>query len=112
MLLRRLTGTGIDAEMEGGKSGDAVGGVRRVNTPGQPISQCLLAHSDVDRCYSYEFCDPVPFPVHDYRDRAKIGRSIRGLTAGGEAGCIQARLVAQGMAGLGNPPAVRDGRDR
>jgi len=65
-------GTGIDAEMEGGKSGDAVGGVRRVKTPGQPISQRLLAHSDLDRYYSYEFCDPVPFPVRDYRATLRV----------------------------------------
>ena len=64
--------TGIDAEMEGGKSGDAVGGVHHVSTPGQPIRQRLLAHSDVDRSYSYGFCDPVPFPVHDYRATLRV----------------------------------------
>lgn len=65
-------GTGIDAQMESGRDGDAVGGIRHVNTPSQPIRQRLLAHSDVDRYYSYEFCDPVPFPVHDYRATLRV----------------------------------------
>ena len=65
-------GAGVDAEMEDGKSGDAVGGVRRVATPEQPIRQRLLAHSDVDRSYSYEFCDPVPFAVRDYRATLRV----------------------------------------
>lgn len=65
-------GTGVEADMEGGKSGDAVGGVRRVNTPGQPMRQRLLAHSDVDRCYSYELCEPVPYPVRDYRATLRV----------------------------------------
>ena len=65
-------GTGIDAEMENGKSGDAVGGVRHVSTPGRPIRQRLLSHSDADRCYSYEFCDPLPFPVRDYRATLRV----------------------------------------
>jgi hypothetical protein len=41
--------------------------VRQVVTPDQPLRQRLLAHSDLDRSYSYEFCDSAPFPVHDYR---------------------------------------------
>lgn len=65
-------GTGIDAEMEGGRDGDAVGGIRRVDTPGQAVRQRLLAHSDVDRYYSYEFCDPAPFPVYDYRATLRV----------------------------------------
>jgi hypothetical protein len=65
-------GTGVDAEMENGKSGDAVGGVRHVCTPGRLIRQRLLSHSDADRCYSYEFCDPVPYPVHDYRATLRV----------------------------------------
>lgn len=65
-------GTGIEAEMEGGKAGDAIGGVRRVGTPGQPIRQRLLAHSDADRFYSYEFCEPLPFPVRHYRATLRI----------------------------------------
>jgi hypothetical protein len=65
-------GTGIDAEMEDGRSGDAVGAVRRVVTPDQPLRQRLLAHSDLDRSYSYEFCEPVPFAVHDYQATLRV----------------------------------------
>jgi len=36
-------GTGIDAEMEDGRSGDAVGSVRQVVTSDQPLRQRLLA---------------------------------------------------------------------
>lgn len=60
-------GTGIDAEMEDGRAGDAVGGVRRVETGNGTIRQRLVAHSDVDRSYTYDFCPPVPYPVTDYR---------------------------------------------
>ena len=74
-------GTGIEAEMEGGKPGDAVGSVRRVGTTGQPIRQRLLAHSDAGRFYSYEFCEPAPFPVRHYRATLRITP----VTEGGRA---------------------------
>lgn len=34
--------------MEGGKAGDAVGGIRKVESDGQIIRRRLLAHSDVE----------------------------------------------------------------
>jgi len=40
--------------------------VRRFSNAGGTIRQLLVAHSDRDRAYSYQFCDPVPFPVRDY----------------------------------------------
>ena len=49
-----------------------MGGIRHVSTPGQPIRQRLLAHSGVDRSHSYEFCDPAPSPVHDYRATLRV----------------------------------------
>jgi hypothetical protein len=55
-----------DVHMEDGKAGDAVGGVRNVRTADRLIRQRLLAHSDLDRFYTYELCEPVPFPVNDY----------------------------------------------
>jgi hypothetical protein len=66
------SGTGIDAQMEEGRSGDAVGGVRRIASANGTIRQRLLAHSDVDRSYTYEFCPPIPFPVRDYRATLRI----------------------------------------
>src|SRR5215204_4507930 len=56
----------LSAVMEEGKAGDAVGGVRRVDTDGRTLRQRLLAHSDRDRSYTYDFCDPAPFPVLNY----------------------------------------------
>lgn len=65
-------GTGVDAEMEDGKPGDAVGGVRRVVTPNGTIRQRLVAHSDLDRSYTYDFCPPIPYAVHDYRATLRV----------------------------------------
>ena len=46
--------------IEDGKAGDQVGAVRRVELPGRVIRQQLLAHSDIDRCYTYAFLEPAP----------------------------------------------------
>ena len=57
---------GVESEtvLEDGKAGDQVGAVRRVALPGRVIRQQLLAHSDVERSYTYFFCEPAP--VRDY----------------------------------------------
>lgn len=61
-------GTSYPATLEDGRPGDAVGCVRRIPVPdGPPMRQRLLAHSDVDRCYTYEVCEPSPLGVTDYR---------------------------------------------
>ena len=59
---------GVPSEtiIEDGKTGDAVGGVRRVQTGERVIRQQLLSHSDRDRSYTYALCEPPPFPVRDY----------------------------------------------
>jgi hypothetical protein len=59
---------GVPSEtiIEEGRSGDAVGGVRRVQTGERVIRQQLLSHSDLDRAYTYALCEPAPFPVRDY----------------------------------------------
>jgi Polyketide cyclase / dehydrase and lipid transport len=57
---------GVDeAYVEGGKSGDAVGAVRFVRVGETRIRQKLRAHSDVERCYTYELCEPYRFPVRN-----------------------------------------------
>ncbi|HEX6444380.1 MAG TPA: SRPBCC family protein [Streptosporangiales bacterium] len=71
-------GTGTDARMEDGRPGDAVGGVRRVETGNGTIRQRLLAHSDVERSYSYEFCPPIPYPVSHYRATIRVTPVIDG----------------------------------
>src|SRR4051794_32022656 len=60
---------GVEGEtvLEDGKAGDQVGAVRRF-THGAVLRQVLLAHSDLDRSYSYAFVGPPPLPASDYRD--------------------------------------------
>ena len=52
--------------IEDGRAGDAVGAVRRVSVGEKVLRQKLLAHSDVERSYTYAFCDAPPFPVRNY----------------------------------------------
>jgi len=74
---------GVESEtvIEGGKAGDQVGAIRRVAYGGNVIRQVLLAHSDVERRYSYGFRGTPPFPVRDYA--ATI--SVTPVTADGRA---------------------------
>ncbi|GAA1670084.1 SRPBCC family protein [Fodinicola feengrottensis] len=65
-------GTVSETAMEDGRPGDAVGGVRRIVAADRQMRQRLLAHSDVDRSYTYEFCDPNPYPVRDYRATLRV----------------------------------------
>lgn len=68
----------LSAEMEDGRDGDAVGGVRRVETGDGLIRQRLLAHSDRDRSYTYEFCDPIPFAIRDYVATLRVAAVVDG----------------------------------
>jgi hypothetical protein len=52
--------------LEAGKAGDQVGAVRRFIGGEKTIRQILLAHSDLERSYTYALCDPQPFPVRNY----------------------------------------------
>jgi hypothetical protein len=52
--------------IESGKVGDQVGAVRRVELADRVIRQKLLAHSDIERSYTYAFDGPPPQPVRDY----------------------------------------------
>ena len=58
--------------IEGGKPGDAVGAVRNVDLGERHIRQRLVAHSDAERFYTYDFLDPVPFPIKDYRATLRV----------------------------------------
>ena len=54
------------SEIEDGKAGDQVGGVRSFTlTDGTHLREQLLAHSDLERSYSYDF-QKHPFDVDDY----------------------------------------------
>jgi hypothetical protein len=46
--------------IEDGRKGDQVGSIRRFSARGTLLRQILLAHSDLDRSYSYAFCDRAP----------------------------------------------------
>ena len=67
-----------ETRMEDGKAGDAVGGVRQVRTGERSLRQRLLAHSDVDRFYTYELCDPSPFPVRNYQATLRVTPVVDG----------------------------------
>ena len=55
-----------ECHIEDGKSGDAVGCIRHVELGDRSIRQRLLAHSDIERFYTYTFCEPIPFPWRDF----------------------------------------------
>ncbi len=65
-------GVESDTIIEQGKAGDQVGAVRRVTSGANITRQTLLAHSDVDRSYTYGFCGPCPFPVQDYEATIRV----------------------------------------
>src|SRR6185369_14407200 len=48
-----------ESHIEEGRSGDAVGCIRNFVEYGTRIRQRLLAHSDLDRFYTYESCEPL-----------------------------------------------------
>ncbi len=54
------------SEIEEGKAGDQVGAIRSLTlTDGTTIRERLLAHSDVERFYTYDF-QTAPFDVDEY----------------------------------------------
>jgi ribosome-associated toxin RatA of RatAB toxin-antitoxin module len=48
-----------ESHIEEGKSGDAVGAIRNFASGNTRIRQRLLAHSDLDRSYTFESCEPL-----------------------------------------------------
>lgn len=65
-------GIAADVHIEDGHAGDAVGSIRNVRTGENIVRQRLLAHSDLDRSYTYEFCRPLPFPIRNYQATLRI----------------------------------------
>lgn len=74
---------GVEAEttIEAGKAGDQVGAVRHVSAGDRIIRQMLLAHSDLDRSYTYALCDPQPFPVRNYVATLRVAPIVDGKRA-------------------------------
>jgi hypothetical protein len=62
----------VDSHIEDGKSGDSVGAVRNVRIGDVLIRQRLLAHSDLDRSLSYEFCPPLRHGVRNFRATLRV----------------------------------------
>ena len=65
---------GVEGEtvIEAGKAGDQVSAIRRFTMGDKIIRQILLAHSDLDRSYSYGFCDPASLPVRNYTATIRV----------------------------------------
>ncbi|WP_163506238.1 SRPBCC family protein [Fodinicola acaciae] len=61
-----------EVSMEDGKAGDAVGGVRRIVSGQHLMRQRLVAHSDAERSYTYDLCEPSPYPVRDYHATLRV----------------------------------------
>jgi len=66
--------SGVDAAvaLESGAVGDQVGAVRHIQGGGRDMRQRLLALSDVERCCTYEFVGPVPYPVRNYQATIRV----------------------------------------
>ena len=52
--------------IEDNRKGDQVGSIRRVAVGSSILRQVLLAHSDIDRAYSYAFVGEPPMPARKY----------------------------------------------
>ena len=65
-----------ETAIEESKAGDQVGAVRRVTLPDAVIRQKLLAHSDLERSYSYLFCEPAP--VRNYVATLRVTPVVEG----------------------------------
>jgi hypothetical protein len=74
-------GVVAETHIEGGRSGDAVGGIRNVDLGNSCIRQKLLVHSDLERSYTYAFCEPIPFPVRDYQATLRVTPVVDSDTA-------------------------------
>jgi uncharacterized membrane protein len=69
-----------ESHIEEGKSGDAVGAIRNFVEYGTRIRQRLLAHSDLDRPYTYESCEPLGAISH-YQGTARVTPIVDGNRA-------------------------------
>ena len=55
-----------EAFVEDGEAGSCVGAIRNATLDGRNVRQRLLSHSDIERCYQYEFCGDAPLPIESY----------------------------------------------
>jgi Polyketide cyclase / dehydrase and lipid transport len=64
--------------IEDGRKGDQVGSVRCVAIGDSNIRQVLLAHSDMERFYSYAFVSEPPVPARNYLATIRVTPVIDG----------------------------------
>jgi uncharacterized membrane protein len=69
-----------ESHIEEDRSGDAVGAIRNFVEYGTRIRQRLLAHSDLDRSYTYESCEPLGAISH-YQSTARVTAIVDGNRA-------------------------------
>ncbi len=69
-----------ESHIEDGKPGDAVGAIRNFVEHGVRIRQRLLAHSDIERSYTYESCGPLG-TISYYRGTARVTPIVDGNRA-------------------------------
>jgi hypothetical protein len=61
--------------------GDAVGSIRSVAIGDLRIRQQLVAHSDIDRSYTYDAREPYRFPVQNFRATLRVTPVVDGSRA-------------------------------
>jgi hypothetical protein len=66
-----------ESRIEEGRSGDSVGAIRNFVEYGGRIRQRLLAHSDLERSYTYESCEPLG-TISYYQGVARVTPIIDG----------------------------------
>jgi len=71
----------VETIVEEEKSGDTVGAIRHVRGAGLDFRQRLLALSDRDRFFTYEFCDPNARPVDNLEVTLRVTPIIDGNRA-------------------------------
>jgi hypothetical protein len=69
------------SDIEDGKTGETVGCVRNFLFGETRIREHLLAMDDIERSYTYEFYEPRPFPVLDYKATLRVTPITDGDTA-------------------------------
>jgi uncharacterized membrane protein len=60
-----------ESQIENDRSGDSVGAIRKFVECGPQIRQRLLAHSDLERSYTYESCEPLGAITY-YQGKARV----------------------------------------
>jgi hypothetical protein len=76
-------GTVSECYIEEGKSGTTVGAIRNARLGDTDVyhRQRLLAHSDLERFYTYEFCEPFPYPVRNIVITLRVAPIVDGNRA-------------------------------